>query len=348
MTANVSVFAQQDITPANYVFSNQASGPYTIDGVAYGWANCINSWEELNAPFAAGAVATRSANFDSFEGGIYVEKWVAGKTDPDFLTTGDAPLEALRKGTNIVDLGGEVGKVLCICGHESDWAPGTQADENAADGTLTFYLKCESGVNTRVRIVYQQYSKSAIAAGDETKTGLNSAVRTTSGVAKAEIKAAPFTDFAKRTPHPTIMGKYVYTFDDTKWRVAEGDYSLGGAFPYRLYMGGVLSPDVVTLIKSITFTQNPDGTASSSFVTYTPDATAIDNLFSGLNKASVTVTGNNVAISNLVAGENVAIYNVNGGLMESFVATTDKAQVTLASGLYLVKTQTGTVKALVK
>ncbi len=343
MAANVSA---QDITPDNYVFSNAENGLFVIDGVVYGKANSINNWKEVNDPFTASASdATKAGNFDAFAGGVYVEKWVA--QDEAEYKTEDVKLDALRKGTNIVDLGGKVGKVLCICGNESDWTPAAQSGEDAADGDLTFFLKCQSGVNTRVQIVYQQYSKSALAEGDETVKGLSSQVKTSGGVAKAQIASVAYTDFATKEPDPSEFGKYNYKFDNTKWRVAEGDYSLGTAFPYRLAVSGALGHDVVTLIKSITITQNPEGEPKSEFKTYEP-ATSIESILSDLNKVSVLVVGNNVVVSNLNAGENVAVYSVNGSLVKSFVADKENAQVNLTNGLYLVKTQTGTVKVLVK
>lgn len=344
MAANVSA---QDITPDNYKFSDLEKGSFNIEGVCYGKANAMNNVAELKDPFAAEEGSTKAANFDSFKGLVVVEKWTG--EDTEYKTTGDDALEALRTGANIIDLGGEVGKVLCICGSESDWTPGQATGNGALTGDIAFLLKSEGGVNTRVKIVYQQYSKSKIS--DKTTKGLKFMMKTSGGVAKPNgngIQMTTYNDFAKNiTPDEW---EETWVMDDTKWASIEFDYSAGTAFPFRIPLT-LPTADEVLLIKEISINQGSDGSLATDpkleWETFTP-ATSVNDALAELDKVAVIVNGNMVSISKLNVGENVAIYNINGSLISSFIATDAYAQITLEKGLYVVKAVNGIAKILIK
>lgn len=341
VAANFSVFAQ-DITPSRYIFANQDEGPFKIDLAVAGW-NGANGNSVVLAAYEA----------DKEKGYVVLGGALSGFV-PDGMTesTDALPLVALQQGCNIINLGGEVGKVLCIQGKNVDKEFGGKIGEGFQACDMGLLLNSVDGVNTRVKIVYQQYNPNKLA--DKTTKSFKFMVKTNGGVAKPSgdgVQATTYNNFAKNiTPDDWDE---TWAFDETKWASVEFDYSLGTAFPYRLSISipGTVNDDVI-LIKEISIIQGSDGTlatdAKKEMLTLTP-ATSIEKALANLNeKISVSVIGNNVIVSNLNAGESLAIYNVNGSLVDSFVATDTSAKMTLDSGLYLVKAQNRTAKVLVK
>ncbi|MEG2150451.1 MAG: hypothetical protein RRY36_04430 [Bacteroidaceae bacterium] len=95
-------------------------------------------------------------------------------------------------------------------------------------------------------------------------------------------------------------------------------------------------------------TQNLNKTLEqkSSVVNYAGGASGIDAI-ENANKPFYSVSGNQVTLDNLVEGDAVAIYSVGGQPVDSFVAKSNTATLSLQKGYYLAKIGKETLKLVV-
>ena len=110
MLLGAGAYAQTDLTPDRFKFANQPEGEFTIN-YFFKSANPTNGFPEALAGADDGFVAsgngqfTNTAEYPDIALGTYLKKYVT-----------------------IEDLGGEVGKVLCIKGSESTAEYGAEPD----------------------------------------------------------------------------------------------------------------------------------------------------------------------------------------------------------------------------
>jgi len=331
---HVSVYAQTDITPFRYIFSNQPVGPYQVNAAVAG-ANPVAGWTAPVADFNNGYVA------------------LAG--GPAVFTSLDAPqVVAIRQGLNIVDLGGQVGKVLVMRGKTSTYPVGTKMG-TGYDGAwfnLNFYLDKNTtpiAQTIRVRTVFSIYENVISLTGSAfnklyTSTWQNTAAPTT-------VPTTFPSDFFQATdadgdPIPNDDGEAYY--DPTKWMVYEFDVQVPevSGNPTRLKMEMLSTAGNMTLfIKEIKFTTNPTGTpAVRQLIRLTPTVTSVVKPTADANKLQFNVKANTVKLLNIKSGSKVDVYTMTGQIQKSFTTTTDNATFSLNNGLYIIKAEEKTAK----
>ena len=105
-----NVNAQTDITPERFVFSNQELGEYRID-YFYSGANPVVGWQMA---------------IDQSDNGFFVLAGAAAKLGQSEEVPTSNMGQSIQKLTTIVDLGGEIGKVLCMKGQSSNYENGAE------------------------------------------------------------------------------------------------------------------------------------------------------------------------------------------------------------------------------
>ena len=285
-----SAIAQEDVdlTPAKYKYADQPVGEYKIATFFTG------------ANIAAPCDATIQEFYDN---GLFI---VAGG---QFANPAQPYAQDLQAGTSIVDLGGEVGKVLCVNGVNSKYNTLNELNFAQCKGGLNWFNfnwfmdpqntptdGTEEAPNIRVRVVLNVFAYTL----DESANIINSAYMVTNqgnvmpaGSNTAEGVAVTSGTFAETyedgEPVEDEEGNYVY--GPTKWMVYEWDTYCpsskegeGSGAPLRLKMEmnqGNLAGATV-FIKEVSFTklaENPEpilGTRKKSFVKYTVDPHKVD------------------------------------------------------------------------
>ena len=322
-----SMFAQEDVdvTPAYYKFADQAVGQYKVMGF----------YHKANPDDAPSKIVE-----DHYNEGAFVVAGGQFAGNPNVTYAQD-----LQNGVSIVDLGGEVGKVLCVNGVNSNYNTIYGMDYAKCTGSLNWFnfnwfMDPENtptdgsadAPNIRVRVVLNIFANSL----DESANIINSAYMMAGG--NSPLPAASNTDegvavtsgsFAllDEDGEPEIDDDENYIYDPTKWMVYEWDtYAHGDAIPMRLKMemnqGNLASATV--FIKEVSFTKLADasepilGTRKKSYVTYEVDPQAS-------NVAAIEAEG---------AAE---YYNLSGMKVNS-----------LTQGVYIVKKGAATSKVVVK
>lgn len=317
-----SMFAQEnvDLTPAYYKFANQSVGQYKIMQFFTG-ANIPAPCDNLIA--------------ESYNEGLFV---VAGG---QFANPAQPYAQDVQAGTSIVDLGGEVGKVMCVNGFNSNYNATTGMDYAQCTGSLNWFNfnwfmdpnntptdGTAEAPNIRVRVVMNICAN----ALDESANIVNSAYMVTNqgnvmpagsntneGVAITSGEFAEYDEDGE--PVEDENGNYVY--DPTKWLVYEWDTYCpedGGA-PLRLKMEmnqGNLAGATV-FIKEVSFTklaENPEpilGTRKKTYEKYSVDPQKVETAIQAIesSKAGVeyfNLAGVKVDASNMTQG----VYIVKG------------------------------------
>lgn len=326
-----SMFAQEniDLTPAYYKPANHAVGQYKIMQFFTG-ANIPAPCDNLIA--------------ESYKDGLFV---VAGG---QFANPAQPYAQDLQAGTSIVDLGGEVGKVLCINGLNSGYNAANDLNYAQCTGSLNWFNfnwfmdpnntpvdGTAEAPNIRVRIVLNVCANTL----DESANIVNSAYMVTNqgnvmpagsntneGVAITSGEFAEYDEDGE--PVEDEEGNYVY--DPTKWMVYEWDTYCpedGGA-PLRLKMemnqGNLASATI--FIKEVSFTklaENPEpilGTRKKTYQQYSVDPQKVEAAIKSVENVNAkaeyfNLSGMKVDVGNLTKG--VYIVKVNG--------TTSKAVV---------------------
>ncbi len=312
-----SIFAQEnvDLTPAYYKFANQPVGQYKI----------MNFFHKANPDMSPAQIVEENYN----EGALIVAGGqFAGNPNVTYA-------QDLQAGTSIVDLGGEVGKVMCVNGVNSTYNASTGMDYAQCTGGLNWFnfnwfMDPENtpidgtaeAPNIRVRLVLNIYANTL----DESANIINSAYMMSAqnnplpaGSNTAEGVAVTSGAFAETyedgEPVEDENGNYVY--DPTKWMVYEWDAycAEAGGVPMRLKMemnqGNLANATI--FIKEISFTklaENPEpilGTRKKDYVKYEVNpqkvTTAIQAIKNVESKAEYfNLSGMKVDATNLTEG----------------------------------------------
>lgn len=311
-----SVNAQTDITPERFVFSNQELGEYKIDYFNKGGNTPVN-WQMA---------------IDQSDEGLFVVAGAPGKLDPSEEIPTTNMGQSIQKLTTIVDLGGEIGKVLCMKGQSSNYENGAENVPGADIGwfNYNFYSpKSQTPVNApvRIRLVFNCVHNDAENAGALFKM-YSSTNQNNAGTAYDKFEPK---DFLKDG-----------VYDPTKWEIFEIDVQVAeDGNPPRLKMEvqtGVWANGVI-LIKEIKFIANPEGEpVQGEFVTYDSGTSNVAETI--LDQSAYSVNGNNVTF--LQAGE---VFGLNG----IKVATVKAGEtVQLNAGFYIVRTNGQASKLVIR
>lgn len=311
-----SVNAQTDITPERFVFSNQELGEYKIDYFNKGGNTPVN-WQMA---------------IDQSDEGLFVVAGAPGKLDPSEEIPTTNMGQSIQKLTTIVDLGGEIGKVLCMKGQSSNYENGAENVPGADIGwfNYNFYSpKSQTPVNApvRIRLVFNCVHNDAENAGALFKM-YSSTNQNNAGTAYDKFEPK---DFLKDG-----------VYDPTKWEIFEIDVQVAeDGNPPRLKMEvqtGVWANGAI-LIKEIKFIANPEGDpVQGEFVTYDSGTSNVAETI--LDQSAYSVNGNNVTF--LQAGE---VFGLNG----IKVATAKAGEtVQLNAGFYIVRTNGQASKLVIR
>ncbi len=287
LLGGVNLYAQssQDITPAKYKYSTRSVGKEVVDG------------------FCNGANISVAANNDQmtsllakYQNGLFA---INGGQMPDGTTNTNS--NNLQAGISIVDMGGEVGKVLCINGANSNFNKTFNVDYAKCNANIPGYLwlnwfsdpdntpSCSNDKrNIRIKVVMNIYAEadaSNVISQMVTKTKENGQTVTNN------ITSIKPTDFYTNN-----------SYDITKWITYEFDAFCPSdkVKPIRLMMNlPARAIDNATIfIKEITFTQlstttNTDNyktsisTINATALTYDEEAT--NTLFKEITSTNLTI-----------------------------------------------------------
>ncbi|MEA4983539.1 MAG: T9SS type A sorting domain-containing protein [Paludibacter sp.] len=332
-------YAQVDITPSRYVFADQPVGRYTVDAVNAG-ANPPAGW---NAPV------------DNFNNGYFV---LAG--GPAVFTSLDAAQPAaIQAGINIVDLGGNVGKVFVMRGKTSTYNVGTPMGSGYAGAwfNLNFYFDknlTPIAENVRVRLVFSVAENVISATGSSLSKFYTSNWQNNTSPALANVPAVfPGSDFqatdAFGDPLANDEGEAYY--DPTKWMIYEFDTSIPEVTgnPNRLKIEILATAGNMTLfIKEIKFIKNATGDpVVRQMITLNP-ATGIKSVFAANESLDFGVDNNQVNLFNVPAGTKVIVYNVTGQIRNKFTTSTENESFRLNPGFYIINAGNKTAKLTIQ
>lgn len=292
LLGGVNLYAQssQDITPAKYKYSTRPVGQEVVDGFFKGGnislPNKDNNYNDQMTPL-----------LKKYNNGLFA---INGGQMPDGTT--NAKSDNLQAGISIVDMGGEVGNVLCINGANSNFNKTFNVDYPKCSTDIQGYLwlnwfsdpnttlSCtDKNRNIRIKFVINIYANEADAS-----------INVISGVL-AKTKA---NGFAVTNSGRSFSPKAFYTngtYDINKWITYEFDAfcpSIEGN-PIRLMMNLPHNAinNATIFIKEITFTQTSTTTDKDNYKTSlsTITATALTyneaatNTFKEITSANLTI-----------------------------------------------------------
>lgn len=292
LMGGVNLYAQnsQDITPAKYKYSTRSVGQEHVDGFCNGGnislPNKDNNYNDQMTPL-----------LKKYNNGLFA---INGGQMPDGTT--NAKSDNLQAGISIVDMGGEVGNVLCINGANSNFNKTFNVDYPKCSTDIQGYLwlnwfsdpnttlSCtDKNRNIRIKFVINIYANEADAS-----------INVISGVL-AKTKA---NVFAVTNSGRSFSPKAFYTngtYDINKWITYEFDAfcpSIEGN-PIRLMMNLPHNAinNATIFIKEITFTQTSTTTDKDNYKTSlsTITATALTyneaatNTFKEITSANLTI-----------------------------------------------------------
>lgn len=292
LMGGVNLYAQssKDITPAKYKYSTRSVGQEHVDGFCNGGnislPNKDNNYNDQMTPL-----------LKKYNNGLFA---INGGQMPDGTT--NAKSDNLQAGISIVDMGGEVGNVLCINGANSNFNKTFNVDYPKCSTDIQGYLwlnwfsdpnttlSCtDKNRNIRIKFVINIYANEADAS-----------INVISGVL-AKTKA---NGFAVTNSGRSFSPKAFYTngtYDINKWITYEFDAfcpSIEGN-PIRLMMNLPHNAinNATIFIKEITFTQTSTTTDKDNYKTSlsTITATALTyneaatNTFKEITSANLTI-----------------------------------------------------------
>lgn len=340
-----SLFAQEDmedVTPKGYDYANASVGLVNIP-VGFDTANPPAPYDDLIENY--------------YTNGLFIT--VGGQ-----MISGATYIDSIRPGVSIVDLGGEVGKVLCVSGHKSgandkfkelydvdmnipqcagalnwfNFSWFTDPNNTPTDGS-------ETAPNIRCRIVMNAYSNTPLDAENiinkvycMNKRGNVVATSDEFNAERSNVTSAEFIEFDE-DGEPVLDEDENYTYDPTRWLVYEFDFFCqpkdpkDGLYshPVRLKMemnNGNLN-HATLFIKEVKFfklNSNPDPILMTRSHTYKT------------LKPGPTSTG---ILEALKDNGSTKIYNVTG----AYVGNSTEG---LSRGVYVAKTGNKSRKVLVK
>lgn len=328
--STTATFAQDNInvTPAKFVFANQEVGPFIYDGVP------ADSYTTNATAMFADAKSDKGGYTYLMGWGLFYAK--------DGVDQGNTAY--MRALGNIIDLGGEVGKVLCYKGHactDDVFKYGKKPDASLLTANLEWpamalYLgsklngsdyqnkkyKARLSVTWRICLPADLYSDESNAF----------AIR----MNDYSINTRPFNIGDE------MKAITAETEEDDTWCIQEADFEFNGddqqvPLLIKFSFGGDVTTSAL-LIKEIKVTVNPIGdpiTLDHKILTMNPAPTAIQN--QTVSSYNYSVTGNNLCIGNL-SGEKITVYNTLGGMITSFTATQSTENILLMdNGIFIVQ-----------
>lgn len=324
-----NMMAQEvDITPSRYKFANQQVGPFTIDYVNPG----------SNPPAALAPVVSNFNNgYLLLAGGPAI-----------FTGNGCSAGNAVQAGANIIDLGGTVGKVLCVNGASSNYKNGPKMTSGVNVGTW-FNLNFYADKNTtplrqkiRVRLVFSIFGNVI----DQTNSLMSFYCSTYSNNVNPANDNTAHTlfrsyDFCKRYEddpnEPEVDENGNAFYDPTRWMLYEFDTEVpeesGNPTRLKLELKYAI-PTTAYLFKEISFVTNPTGDPQKRIIQTLTPGTA--SAISKVELLPYTIDGNNVTFA-----ENADVYTISGSLVKSAEAN---KSITLNKGFYIAKTGNKSVK----
>lgn len=326
-------YAQNDITPDRFKFANQPEGEYKIDYFNAG-ANPSTGWQLA---------------IDKSDAGFLV---LAG-APPKLGQSEEVPTsnmgQSIQKLTTIVDLGGEVGKVLCVKGPNSTYANGAENIPGADIGWFNFnfytpYSKTPISDSQekpiRVRMVFSIVHNTQTSTDEMFKLSTSTLANNQTNFGSL-FNAGDFQQLDAEG-NPVYDENWQVAYDPTKWMVYEFDCTVGteAGNPTRVKMefANAVWVDGAVLIKEIKFTTEPVGDpVEREYVTYKPGDASVADL---LKDDAFTVSGDQVTFN--AAGE---VYGLNG----MKVATAKAGEtVQLNAGFYIVRANGESSKLIIR
>ncbi|WP_439183331.1 T9SS type A sorting domain-containing protein [Carboxylicivirga taeanensis] len=357
--------AQTDITPSRYKFNTLPTGPYSLDKQVSG-SNPTPSDQDVKDHWNNGFIVIGNPNM---------------ATSLTFDGTG--PGDILNSYFQVIDMGGEVGKVLLMKGSESTfpygqagkpgfslgwWSMMLFTDINSTPAVADFLpdgisgseatqeqlAEAEAQATVRMRVVFHIH-QNAISTSSKLfdilgYTYTNNAKKDGANLdATREFKSGDFTDvvFNEETEEEEI------TYNADKWIACEYDFSApevaGTPLRFNLRMGGN-AQSTALLIKEITFTANPTG-APVEFeeltLTSNPVATSIEPELEA-TKLQWHSTAGQLHLKNVTVNTALEVYSMTGQLMVAQNATQPEVSLALAKGIYIVRSGNQTTKVAVQ
>ena len=292
LMGGVNLYAQssKDITPAKYKYSTRSVGQEVVDGFCKGGnislPNKDNNYNDQMTPL-----------LKKYNNGLFA---INGGQMPDGTTNTNS--NNLQAGISIVDMGGEVGKVLCINGANSNFNKTFNVDYAKCSANIPGYLwlnwfsdpnktpSCtDKSRNIRIKVVMNIYANEANASKNVISQVL----------AKTRANGMAVTNSGRSfSPNAFYTNG---TYDITKWITYEFDAFCpsDGGNPIRLMMNlpyGAID-NATIFIKEITFTQTSTktdqdyyisslSTISATALTYNEAAT---NTFKEITNTNLTI-----------------------------------------------------------
>lgn len=260
LLGGVTLYAQnsQDITPAKYKYSTRPVGQEVVDGFCNG-ANISlpeekNNYNDQMTPLLA-----------KYKNGLFA---INGGQMPDGTT--NAKSDNLQAGISIVDMGGEVGKVLCINGANSNFNKIYNVDYPKCSANIPGYLwlnwfsdpnntpiGSDAKRNIHIKVVMNIYANEANAS---------------TNVINQVVAKNKENGMAVKNSGSSISPNAFYTngiYDINKWMTYEFDtYCVSNEHkPIHLMMNlpyGAID-NATIFIKEITFTQTSTTTDQDNY-----------------------------------------------------------------------------------
>ncbi|MCK9508020.1 MAG: hypothetical protein M0Q54_06245 [Pigmentiphaga sp.] len=339
IVASVVLFAEVDITPSRYIFANQPIGQYKADAANAG-ANPPAGWADP---------------VSKFDNGYFV---LAG--GPAVFTSLDAVQPAaVQEGINIVDLGGEVGKVFVMRGKTSTLNVGTPMGSGYAGAwfNLNFYFDKNTAPvreNVRVRLVFSIYENVISPTGSSLGKFYTQNSQNNTSPALADVpQVFPGDDFQVTDeygdPVPNDEGEAYY--DPSKWMIYEFDAYVPeeDGNPNRLKIEILATAGNMTLfIKEIKFIKDPSGDpVVREIITLEPGVSGLKLMRNTYEKLQFTVQHNTVNLENVTVNDPISVLNANGQLIRSMTAQGNQVTLQLNQGFYIIKAANKTAKVAI-
>lgn len=240
LVSSLGAFAQVDITPANYKFSSATEIPWYPGTILD--ANILPG-----ATLGEGGVWGDMNFSEYYNNGLFVNASATQNTDE--------LQEAFRNGWSLVDLGGEVGQVLCFAGKDSgianylnekypemsdNWSKIAVDPMNVGRFNLNIYMqdKYPGDGYMHVKFMYNVYSTTL---GQGTPIWTQMGIETNSnGYGNSWNESVNFSysedDFAAKWEDGELKtdedGYAIW--DPTQWKVVEFNQAIGGDWPFRI------------------------------------------------------------------------------------------------------------------
>lgn len=331
--------AQTDITPSRYDFANLPEGEFLIDGFNTGWGP-----GNLEAAYQA------ENGYVNLTGG------------PNFGSKDTESSKNFQSGLQIVDMGTDIGKVLCYKG------------VNCSDEILPLGKKAIGGIPDWPQLAFYSTASNTPSAkegqpGQPVRVSVlfkaieNESDPSASPVNNFEVKNAsenfvqnectgPFAssdmmvkDIEQEILYEMNEGWMRVTYDVTIGTTPEGWTGNPLAFSVKL-TGQKLNAGAI-LIKEIKFAAPSDGTLGEKGAAIIEKGLTLKNgsVSTGFeqnyvedNEISCAVANNILTVSNINAGEKIEVFTVTGILVDSKIATSNEFTISLLDkGFYIVK-----------